>query len=188
MLLQPPRPALRMSQADEHSIWLLPCADQLAALRTRVQALAPRHAGHVFEPHVTLQGDLPLAFDAARALVDRLAGDCPPLRWPVRAVEGTEHYFRSLYLRLEAGAAFERLCRTCVQASGTDQGLSPYAHLSLAYGATQGDAAVLRASLMRELGASSPLVLDRVALARSGKAVPIDQWALVHVQPLRGAP
>ncbi len=129
-----------MSETPEHSIWLLPREDQLAALRAQVQALAPRHEGHVFEPHVTLQGDLPLPLDAARALVDQLAGSTASLHWPVRAVEGTEHYFRSLYLRLDAGEAFERLGRACVQASGTPDGLSPYAHLSLAYGPTQGDA------------------------------------------------
>jgi hypothetical protein len=169
----------------EHSIWLLAREDQQAALRARVRTLAPRHENHVFEPHVTLQGDLPLALDAARALVDRLAASTAPLHWPVRAVEGTEHYFRSLVLRLAAGEAFERLCRDCVQASGTEAGLSPYAHLSLAYGATRGDAAALRETLMRELG-TSPLVLDRIALARSGKSVPIHEWQLVHVQPLGG--
>jgi hypothetical protein len=177
---------MSVNEAFEHSLWLLPSEDQLAALRAQVQALARRHEGHVFEPHVTLQGDVPLALDRARALVDRLAAATPPLHWPVRAVEGTEHYFRSLYLRLEAGEVFERLCRTCAQASGTDDGLPPYAHLSLAYGPTRGDAGALQASLTRELGAS-PLVLDRIALARAGKAVPIAQWSLVHVQPLHGA-
>lgn len=176
-----------MSKTPEHAIWLLPREDQLATLRARVQILAPRHEGHVFEPHVTLQSDLPLPLDAARALVNQLAASTASLQWPVRAVEGTEHYFRSLYLRPDAGEAFERLCRICVQASGTEDGLSPYAHLSLAYGPTQGDASALRVSLMRELGAQ-PLVLDRVALTRAGKAVPIAQWSLVHVQPLHGAP
>jgi hypothetical protein len=170
--------------AIEHSLWLLACEDQQDALRSCVRELAPRHEGHLFEPHVTLQGDLPLAFDAAHALLDRLAAATPVLHWPVRAVEGTEHYFRSLVLRLDASETFERLCRLCMQASGSEEGVSPYAHLSLAYGPTRGDAVALRASLMQRFGAE-PLVLDRIALARSGKAVPIEQWALVHVQPLR---
>lgn len=175
-----------MSPLLEHSIWLLAREDRQAALRERVRELALRHEGHVFEPHVTLQGDLPLALDEASALVDRLAEGTAPQCWPVLAVEGTSHYFRALYLRLEGGATFQRLCRDCVQASGTEEGLSPYAHLSLAYGPTQGDAVALREALMRELG-SSPLVLDRVALARSGKSVPIAEWQLVHVRPLAGA-
>jgi hypothetical protein len=171
----------------QHSIWLLAREDQQGALRERVRELAPRHEGHLFEPHVTLQGDLPLALDAARTLVDHLAATTPVLHWPVRAVEGTEHYFRSLYLRLDAGDAFERLCRACATASGSEDGLSPYAHLSLAYGPTRGDAAALRASLFAPF-AAQPLVLDRIALARSGKAVPIEAWSLVHVQTLSGTP
>jgi hypothetical protein len=176
-----------MTPPSEHSVWLLAREDQQTALRERVRALAPRHDGHLFEPHVTLQGDLPMALDAARALVDRLAAATPTLHWPVRAVEGTEHYFRSLYLRLDAGEGFERLRRDCVRSSGTEYGLSPYAHLSLAYGPTRGDAPALRETLLREWSAE-PLVLDRIALARSGKAVPIEQWELVHVQPLRATP
>jgi hypothetical protein len=169
-----------------YAVWLLARADQQASLLARVHELAPRHEGHVFEPHVTLQADLPLPFDAARLLVDDLAATTSVQHWPVSAVEGTEHYFRSLYLRLSAGDAFARLCRACARASGTEEGLSPYAHLSLAYGPTRGDAVELRRDLMVELGAS-PLVLDRVALARAGAALPIAQWQVVHVRPLSGA-
>ena len=143
-------------------IWLLADADQHAALRWRVEQLAPRHAGHVFEPHVTLQGEVPLDFAAACRLVDRLAAETPVLHWPVRAVESTEHYFG---------------------ASGTRDGVSPYAHLSLAYGPTQGDAAALRQTLSREFLAQD-LVLDRVALCRASSAVAIPDWRLLHVQPL----
>jgi hypothetical protein len=170
----------------EHSIWLLADAEQHAALRLRVEQLAPRHAGHVFEPHVTLQGEVPLDFAVACRLVDRLAAETPVLHWPVRAVESTEHYFRSLFLRLDAGADFDRLVDACAGASGTRDGVSPYAHLSLAYGPTQGDAAALRQTLSREFLAQD-LVLDRVALCRASSAVAIPDWRLLHVQPLRGA-
>ena len=170
----------------EHAIWLLARADQHAALRQRVEQLAPRHAGHLFEPHVTLQGDVPLDFAAACRLVDGLAAATPVLRWPVRAVESTEHYFRSLFLRLEGGADFDRLVDTCAGASGTRDGASPYAHLSLAYGPTQGDATALRQALSRDF-AAQVLVLDRVALCRASSAVAIPDWRLLYVQPLGGA-
>jgi Cyclic phosphodiesterase-like protein len=170
----------------EHSIWLLARADQHAALQQRIRALAPHHDAHVFEPHVTLQGDLALDAASARRLVDRLASQTPVLQWPVRAVESTDHYFRSLYLRLEGGDRFERLIDACAQASGTRAGASPYAHLSLAYGPTRGDAPALRQALSDEFGTQT-LVLDRVALCRSSSSVAIADWQLLHVQPLCGA-
>jgi 2'-5' RNA ligase len=163
----------------EHSIWLLAHAEQHAALRRRVEQLAPRHAGHVFEPHVTLQGEVPLDFAAACRLVDRLAAATPVLHWPVRAVESTEHYFRSLYLRLDAGPAFDAMRRLSAERSGTDEGLSPYAHLSLAYGATRGDAAALRERLGRE-HVGQAIEFDRLVLARSGQAVAIADWRVLH--------
>ena len=175
-----------MNASIEHAIWLLPRADQQAALQQLVRELAPRHEGHLFEPHVTLQGDLPLARGPASELVDRLAGSTSALQWPVQAVEGTEHYFRALYLRLTAGPAFDALCEQCVDASSYREGLSPYAHMSLAYGPTRGDVTGLRSELARAW-AGQTLVLDRVALCRSGQAVPIEAWELLHVRPLAGA-
>jgi hypothetical protein len=135
---------------------------------------------------VTVQGDVRLDAEAARALVDRLAATTLALHWPVRAVESTDHYFRSLYLRLDADERFDRLVDDCARATGTRDGVSPYAHLSLAYGATQGDAPALRQALNREFGAQT-IVLDRVALCRASSAVEIADWRLLHVQPLRAA-
>ena len=81
-----------MSETPEHPIWLLPREDQLAALRARVQSLALRHESHVFEPHVTLQSDLPLSLDgtdgpAARAVRSELKG----LRKRLPGVEVVTH-------------------------------------------------------------------------------------------------
>jgi hypothetical protein len=178
--------AATSTQYPEHSIWLLARDDQHSVLQQRIRALAPRHAGHVFEPHVTVQGDVALDAAAACRLVDRLAAATPRLHWLVRAVESTEHYFRSLYLRLDAGPDFDTLVDDCTRATGTRDGASPYAHLSLAYGPTQGDATAVRQALT-EAFASQALVLDRIALCRSSSAVAIADWRLLHVQPLRGA-
>jgi 2'-5' RNA ligase len=165
------------------SLWLLAREDAQQRLGRLVRELAPQHECHVFEPHVTIQGDLALAEADALALLRELAATTAPQRWTVRAVESTEHYFRSLYLRLDAGPAFDAMRRRSAERSGTEQGLSPYAHLSLAYGATRGDAAALRERLGREHGAQA-LEFDRLVLARSGQAVAIADWRVLHEAPL----
>lgn len=171
----------------EYSIWLLAREDQQQVLRAAVEALADRHDGHRFEPHVTLQGDLAMRAGDAVALLDELAASTPVQHWPVLAVESTGHFFRALYLRLGAGSAFERLLRQCEAHSGTAEGLSPYPHLSLAYGPARGDAASELAQLTSDMSGRA-LVFDRVALCRSSKLVPIADWRLLDVRPLGGRP
>lgn len=167
------------------SLWLLAREEQQRALARLVEELAPQHEGHVFEPHVTIQGDLALPEADAPALLRELAMTAPLQSWLVRGVESTEHYFRSLYLRLDAGAAFDAMRRLSAERSGTDAGLSPYAHLSLAYGPTRADAAALRTRLDTEQRGRL-LEFDRIALARSGQAVAIADWRVLRVEPLSG--
>jgi hypothetical protein len=165
------------------SLWLLARDEQQRALARLVEDLAPQHEGHVFEPHVTIQGDLALPEPDALALLRELAMAAPLQSWPVHGVESTAHYFRSLYLRLDAGPAFDALRRRSAERCGTDAGLSPYAHLSLAYGPTRGDAAALRERLERDWR-GRPLAFDRLVLARSGQAVAIADWRVLHELPL----
>jgi 2'-5' RNA ligase len=174
-----------MTCPEAVSVWLLARDDQQQELVRRVRELAPQHDGHVFEPHLTIQGDLALPDDAARALLRELAVATAVQHWPVRAVESTAHYFRSLFLRLDAGPAFDAMRRHCAERSGTEAGLSPYPHVSLAYGPARGDAPALRERLQRE-HAGQTLVFDRIVLARSGQAVAIEDWAVVAEEALRG--
>ena len=167
------------------SLWLLARDDQQQRLARLVRELAPQHDGHVFEPHLTIQGDLVLDEPDARALLQELARSTPVQHWTVRAVEGTEHYFRSLYLRLDAGPAFDAMRRRSAERSGTNEGLSPYAHVSLAYGPTRGDASALRERLGREQ-AGQTIAFDRLVLARSGQAVAIADWCVLASEPLSG--
>ena len=167
------------------SLWLLARDDQQRRLARLVRELAPQHDGHVFEPHLTIQGDLVSNEPDARALLHELARSTPVQRWTVRAVESTEHYFRSLYLRLDAGPAFDAMRRRCAERSGSDAGLSPYAHVSLAYGPTRGDAPALRERLGREHDGQT-IEFDRLVLARSGQAVAIADWGVLASEPLSG--
>ena len=167
------------------SLWLLARDDQQQRLARLVRELTPQHDGHVFEPHLTIQGDLVLDEPDARALLQELARSTPVQRWTVRAVEGTEHYFRSLYLRLDGGTAFDAMRRRCAERTGSDEGLSPYAHVSLAYGPTRGDAPALRERLHHE-HAGEIVEFDRLVLARSGQAVAIADWCVLASEPLSG--
>ena len=168
----------------EYSIWLLPEKTGESALSDLVARLAKRLGGTVFAPHVTVQGDLAMPLEELSRLTGALAERVALQRWRVQQVESSEHFFRCLYLRFGILPGFEAL-QLAVQAfTGTADGLSPFPHLSLAYGQAEAEHATARAELAREFAAQE-IVLDRLAICRSSKNVPIADWSCLALYPLR---
>ena len=167
-----------------YSLWLMPSAADQAELTGWVQRLAPEFGQHAFVPHVTIQGDLETPLEILRAKTAALASSCRVLRWPVQAVQSTDNFFRCMYLRFEETQAFKALQDGALAISGTVTGLSPYPHLSLAYGQMQpGHQALL--ALMEENFLTRPLTFDRLSISRSSKDIPISEWACLQDFPLK---
>jgi hypothetical protein len=166
------------------SVWLLPSAVQLDALTAVVERLAPVFGEPVFVPHATIQGDVAMDLQALCAAVHDLAKSHPVCRWRMGAVEHSPHFFRCLYLRLQEDGGFSSLQRVMQAATGVADGLSPFPHVSLAYGQMnpQGLAWV---QALQDQFVGQDLVLDQLAVYRSSKQVPIAEWACVARYPLQ---
>ena len=170
----------------EYSLWLLPCADQLAELIALVTQLAPEFGTPAFVPHVTIQGDLAISLDTLAAHTQMLAAASPALCWPVHSVASSAHFFRCLYLRFPGAQAFDALQRAALACTGTASGLSPFPHLSLAYGQLQAQQQALLDALNTRF-AGQAMRFDRIAICRSSKDVPIDEWEVLLDYPLAEA-
>lgn len=169
-----------------HSLWLMPCADDAAALDALIAELAPRFAGEAFRAHVTVQGDLATPLAPLRTIAARLAAACPRLDWPLAGIAGSPHYFRSFYLELQPHADFDRLRSTAAALSGTTDGLAPFPHLSLAYGEPTEPAAkpALLQSHARIVESRPALRFDRLVIARSAKGLAVADWSVLESFPL----
>jgi hypothetical protein len=176
--------------AAGYSLWLLPEPAVLAELTALVATLAPRFGQPAFMPHVTVQGDLAAAFADDLAVLcahaEAMAAETAALTWRVEAVESTTHFFRCLYLRFADTPAFGALQARAQAATGTATGLSPYPHLSLAYGEALPDPAEMAAlkATLATRWTGRVLRLDRLALCRSSKDLPIADWRCVLTLPL----
>ncbi len=160
---------------NEYSIWLLPEAAQLAQLTAIVNDLAEQFGTQSFIPHVTIQGDLAVPFDALAEALQDIANEHISQNWPIASIDGSEHFFRSLYVCFDEHPAYLSMKQSMQRVSGTTEGLSLFPHLSLAYGLTdvQKNLALV-AELQQSL--SEPLRFDRIVIARSSKNVPIADW------------
>ena len=161
----------------EYSLWLLPCADDALWLTAMIDDLAPRFGTPPFIAHVTVQGDSVLSCEGLSALARSLAQTIPVLRWPIADVASSAHYFRMLYLAFASSDDFARLQQGAVAATQTRVGLSPFPHLSLAYG-NHADRAAARASELDASLQGRTLTFDRLAVARSSCTVPIADWRI----------
>jgi len=171
---------------NEYSIWLLPTAADTARLNNSIALLSSHLGGPGFAPHVTIQGDITTELEPLSRLLERLAACQAPLRWRVEGVESSEHFFRCLYLRLALTPAFGLMQQATQSITRTTTGLSPFPHLSLAYGEPHPHIAGLMELLAAQYEGQE-LVFDQLALCRSSKNVPIDQWCILQSYPLSPA-
>ncbi len=170
----------------ETSIWLLPEAEQERMLARTISRLAEVQGERAFFPHVTIQGDLYQSPEALTEPLAALARDVAVQRWSIAAVECGDHFFRCLYLRFDAGPMLCALQDRVRGFTRTADGLSPFPHLSLAYGTVTSDTRRMREELMVSIGVQE-IFLDRLAVVRSSKDVPIEEWRVLDVFPLAGS-
>lgn len=175
--------AARSFLPAQYSIWLLPAATHEALLAETVARLSTLLRGPAFVPHVTVQGDIALPKERLATALGMLARRIPAQCWKVQAVEHTPHFFRCLYLRLAAGPAFADLQAAAQRCTRTRKGLSPYPHLSLAYGDPHPGNATLARTVATEFDGAE-ILFDRLALYRSSRQVPIAQWEPLYTFPM----
>lgn len=172
--------------ASQYSLWLLPTDATQLELAALIARLGVRFGTQPFMPHLTIQGDLSLSLDRVSHAAKSVAAHWPPQRWRVAEVAGSEHFFRSLYLRFDETPAYVGGKKYLQSASGSADGLSLFPHLSLAYGVP--DEAQKR-EVIDELSSmiGNEITFDRVVVARSSKQVPIAEWACQAAFPFNGA-
>lgn len=168
---------------SEYSIWLLPTKAEEQRLTQTITHLSIAFEGIIFAPHITIQGDLCCPLDDLTSLLTRMATKIPVQKWRVLYAECSEQFFRCLYLRFDRDPTFDLLQKETRALTQTDAGLSPYPHLSLAYGRAQHDTLKHCGSLLTEF-TDQFLTFDRIAICRSSKNTPIVDWRCLVDVPL----
>lgn len=169
-----------------YSLWLLPAAADEAKLNAIVRLLADRHKAPSFRAHLTLLGDIPGGGDDPRGALQTIAATAPAFSVPVAAIELSDAYFMSFYARFPLLPALERLKAASVAAigHGSVDGFVP--HVSLLYGPVPEPEKERSAEGLRRDLVAQPVTFDRIAVVRSAKDVPIEEWAVLDECPLSG--
>ena len=117
-----------------YAIWLMPAGEIYSALSTTIAELGKTHGASIFEPHVTLLGDLPGSEQEIIAFTSLFARQLSPYDIYLTTPAYEDQYFRCLYLKVHETSA---VMEANVQArrlfnQANDPPYRP--HLSLLYG------------------------------------------------------
>ena len=115
-------------------IWLMPIGEIYALLAATIAELSRKHAASLFEPHVTLLGDLPGSEEEIVVQTSHLARQLKPYDIHLTTAAYEDEYFRCLFLNVqETPVVMEANARGKTTFNQPDD--APYRpHLSLLYG------------------------------------------------------
>ena len=158
------------------SIWLIPQDPELGKLRLLIKRIADITGGPVFEPHITILADIPLA---PSEFANRSASHfraLPRLELAVGEIGTGTEYFKSLYLLTERSPLLNRIYDLASwQLPSKARGDEFEPHVSLAYG----DQPYRKhPQLIQIANESIPLRLrfSGISIVRAGKLVPVGKW------------
>lgn len=167
---------MTLKAAQRHSVWLCPEPATATRLREEILTFSKRSGTGVFEPHVTLLGDLACApqttMDACRAHF----GQMHAISAEVTGLTQTNAFFMSLFLDVHV----DRKIFDTRSALGADLGLvadTPFRpHISLAYGLDPAALAKSEKRTLQERYSGLEFHLTSLAIVRSGRDLQISEW------------
>ncbi|ABG32462.1 hypothetical protein CEP88_04475 [Roseobacter denitrificans] len=167
-----------------HSVWLCPQIGQGPPLTEEIAAYAQRFGTAVFEPHVTLLGDLRTAPQLTVAACRSLSGRLPKTTACISRVSQTADFFMSLFLDLDITEAVTSARAELASALGMALPQPFRPHLSLAYGLPAGEPGQQALQELSDRLVGQTLTLHELKVVFSAKEIAIEDWRAIHVEHL----
>lgn len=123
-----------MTTSIGHSLWLMPLGQVYDELSRTISELSKEYAAPVFQPHVTLLGDLIGDEKEITLQAQQLASRIRPFQVTLTTVDYLDTYFRCLFLRAEESPALVEANRVARNIFHREQDDKFMPHLSLLYG------------------------------------------------------
>lgn len=170
------------------AFWLLPAEPARSHLSALIEHFAARFDSAVFEPHLTVHGDLTLSLEEAERHLAALAQGTPVLSLPVIGVDGTPSYFKSFFLALGGHPALSQLTASIRANFAPDSRYCLQPHLSLLYASLAPEE---RATLLQAFRPDlATISFDTLVLAMPGNAeqgwAEVANWQTPLRHPLAG--
>ena len=117
-----------------YAIWLMPTGEEYTRLSRLIGDLSRQYGGPIFEPHVTLLGDVNGSPECIGERTDQLASSIPPFSVHLTAPGYQDVYFRCLYMQVELSPPLQQCYREAQRIFDHSESQPFMPHVSLLYG------------------------------------------------------
>jgi 2'-5' RNA ligase len=123
-----------MTTSTGHSLWLMPSDQIYNQLSNTISQLSNQYATPVFQPHITLLGDVTGDVGELSSQAQQLALRLRRFQVTLTTVDYLPAYFRCLFIRAEETSALVEANRIARELFHREQDAKFMPHLSLMYG------------------------------------------------------
>lgn len=116
-----------------YSLWLMPSGNFYSAAKRLIDLLSLQYRTPVFEPHVTLVGNIELSEREIIKKAEALARSMGKLEITLEGIANSEDYFEAIFLRVKENPELSEYSKLARRIFGKPE-KEYHPHLSLAYG------------------------------------------------------
>lgn len=170
--------------AKGYSLWLMPPGEYYKRFADLIKTLAQKYGGPVFQPHITLLGELmakfPYSEEESIRLTEELVTGQKPFSIVLKEIDYQDFYFRALFVKVDVTKPLLGLHEKAKETFGI-QNIPPFMpHLSLLYGNYP---VYLKEKIIKDIGRnqSARFEVKSVHLVKGGE---VEEWQIVKEFPL----
>jgi 2'-5' RNA ligase len=162
-----------------YTLWLVPTGNAYDKFSNLIKSLAKKYDAPIFEPHVTLLGDIEISEEEAVKKTEQLVANQKSFPLNLGSVDYQDFHFRTLFVRAEPTKFLQNLHKRAKQIFQMD--IPPYMpHLSILYGTYPEE---LKKGIISEIGSTKEAswIVDKVTLIKGGE---VSEWKTIKEFPL----
>lgn len=162
-----------------YTLWLVPTGQVFEKFASLIQKLARQYNAPVFDPHVTLLGEIMQPEDECIVKTKQLVKNQKPFIVNLEAVGWQDYYWRTLFVYAKKTQALQNLHERAKKTFNME--LPPYMpHLSLLYGMFPVE---IKREIIKEIGKdqSAQFKVNSVTLVKGGA---VENWKIIGEFPL----
>ena len=121
-------------KAKGYSLWLMPTGEVYEKLSSLIKSLAKKYYAPIFDPHITLIGEVMQSEDDVLRRAEQLALKQNSFQITLNSVDYQDYYFRALFIRAEKTDLLQLLHDRAKEMFGMKDIPDYMPHLSIMYG------------------------------------------------------
>ena len=167
---------------EKYSLWLSPAPELAQQIKKDITRIAAITGGPVFDPHVTLAGDVSLDRDQMTTLADGFVDLVPFTSSKIVGAGFGNTYFQSFFLEIEFPGLLYNLRQSILRQLNIDVAYPP--HISLAYGAGENVISEREIRSIELTYRNTEVEFASVDIVASSEDTPVEDWAYINRVPL----